>query len=148
MIELSRWRPWALGSVSLAIAACTMDAGNKQAVDGGDDSVDGTGGIRSGGTSGLDYPSGGTSSQPTGGSSVGAGKATGGIRATGGVSTGPRSCSCACVCGTCTGSTNSGPYSKACGAGDTTCVDCYAPCREFCTSLSCSLVTQAIGNCS
>ncbi len=145
MKQLGRWRRPAVGILSLAFAACTMDAGNKQGGDGGDNSVDETGGDASGGESGLSYLSGGNSSLPAGGSPIVL--ASGGMRHTGGVSNGAKTCSCACVCGTCSTSTNSGPTTKYCGAGDSSCVDCYVPCREFCNSIACTMVVTAEGAC-
>jgi hypothetical protein len=144
MKTLATWRRPALGMLSLAIAACTMDAGTKQTGegDGGEASVDSTGGIHSGGSSGASLRTGGTSATPVGGSSVGGGRATGGI------GSGPRTCNCSCFCGSCSGSTTSGPTTKNCAAGDASCVDCSAACRAFCTSLSCSLMTLASGACS
>jgi len=149
MIQLVRWRRWALGTLSLAIAACTMDTGSKPAGDGGDDSVGETGGVPpgEGGTSGLSYPSGGTSAVPTGGFPVTGARASGGMRATGGVNTGPRSCSCACYCGSCSGATTNGSTTKSCGAGDPGCSDCGPVCQAFCSSISCTLMTLASGAC-
>ena len=146
MIELGKWRRWALGILGLAIAACTMDTGSKPAGDGGDDSVEEAGGSSSGETGGsLTYLSGGTSALPAGGSLVTGGRATGGMRATGGI--GPRTCACACYCGTCSTSTTSGNKTKSCGAGDPSCVDCYAPCQEFCGQIGCTLVVTSAGAC-
>ena len=72
---------------------------------------------------------------------------SGGAGSTGG--SGPaRTCNCSCYCGSCSGSTTTGPTTKSCAAGDSSCVDCVAPCREFCTAISCSLVTLANGACS
>ena len=101
-------------------------------------------------TGGTSSTGGATGAGGTGGA-VGA-TATGGITASGGArstgGSGPaRTCNCSCFCGSCSGSTASGPTTKSCAAGDSSCVDCAAPCREFCTAISCSLMTLASGAC-